>query len=54
MLNNQRFFHKLYPEFESLRRDDSDFREQFKDTDSDFFEWAISYEIDSDWGINHG
>ena len=41
--------HRLYKEFLSLLNDDSDFADNFEDTDDDFFEWVMSYEIDSDW-----
>ena len=44
--------HRLYKEFLSLLNDDSDFGAIWQDSDDDFFEWAMSYEIDSDWQKN--
>ena len=43
--------HRLYNEFVQLRYDDKDFAYMWKDMESDFFEWVLAYEIDSDWGI---
>jgi hypothetical protein len=41
--------HRLYNEFQQLRYDDKDFEYMWKDTEDDFFEWVMAYEIDSDW-----
>lgn len=41
--------HRLYFEFLSLLNDDPDFADIWQDRDDDFFEWVMSYEIDSDW-----
>ena len=45
--------HRLYNEYIQLINDDKDFAYMWKDNASDFFEWVMAYEIDSDWGINH-
>ena len=41
--------HRLYNEFQQLRYDDKDFAYMWEDNESDFFEWVMAYEIDSDW-----
>lgn len=41
--------HSLYPEYFSLLNDDIYFSNTWKDTDVDFYEWVMMYEIDSDW-----
>jgi hypothetical protein len=41
--------HGLYNEFQQLRYDDKDFAYMWKDTKTDFLEWAMMYEIDKDW-----
>ena len=37
--------HRLYPEYLLVVKEDKD----WKDTDVDFYDWAMMYEIDSDW-----
>ena len=39
--------HRLYPEFLSVIKEDN--WVGWEDTDVDFYDWAMSYEIDSDW-----
>lgn len=41
--------HSLYKEYISLLNDDMDFYNAWEDTDEDFYEWVMSYEIDNDW-----
>ena len=41
--------HRLYAEFEKMRNDDAIFTEQYSDTESDFLDWVIDFELDSDW-----
>jgi len=37
--------HRLYSEYLLVLKEDKD----WKDTDVDFYDWAMMYEIDSDW-----
>ena len=41
--------HRLYAEFEKMRNDDVIFAEQYSDTESDFMDWVMGFELDSDW-----
>ncbi len=41
--------HRLYAEFLQLRNDDTIFAEQYNDTESDFLDWVMDWEVDSDW-----
>ena len=41
--------HRLYDEYLSFLKWDSMNTNLFKNTDDDFFEWVLSFEIDSDW-----
>jgi hypothetical protein len=41
--------HRLYLEYLNFLNWDSINYNAFEDTDDDFFEWVMSYEIDSDW-----
>ena len=46
---NLRKTHRLYNEYLFLLSDDMDFYNAWEDTDEDFYEWVMSYEIDNDW-----
>ena len=41
--------HRLYHEYLSFLNWDTTKYNLFKDTDDDFYDWAMEFEIDSDW-----
>tara|TARA_B100000767_G_scaffold84546_1_gene81297 strand:- start:36 stop:224 length:189 start_codon:yes stop_codon:yes gene_type:complete len=41
--------HRLYNEYLNFLTWDSINENLFKDTDDDFYDWAMDFEIDSDW-----
>jgi hypothetical protein len=41
--------HRLYPYFVLELEEDQYIANLFQDNEEDFFTWALSYEVDSDW-----